>query len=223
MSEIAIQYGVHNNNPNPPQPLVATIAASTATAAIFELGKTIALHGTIVTKSGKAYFRLRDDTLIQVFSAKEVSNEIKEKLAMEGYELTVKGVLGEYRGTKQIQPAADTDITFGTAPAIPTYETLDAITATIANYTDGKYVKLTGTIITQKNGKYTDSYITLSDGNKIKLFPANSASISKAKTDSLKKDGQKVTISGKFEDYIDNKGAKIYELIYIKDSDVEIQ
>ena len=222
MSEIAIQYGVHNNNPNPPQPLVATIAASTATAAIFELGKTIALHGTIVTKSGKAYFCLRDDTLIQVFSAKEVSNEIKEKLAMEGYELTVKGVLGEYRGTKQIQPAADTDITFGTAPATPTYETLDAITATIANYTDGKYVKLHGTITVEGTGKSTKSYNLLKDNTKIQLYAANISSISKNKQDKLKTAGQGVAILGKFENYTNTKDNTIRELIYIN-SDVEIQ
>ena len=181
------------------------------------------MHGVLVSKGGKGYFKLGDGTLIQVYSSTKNINETKEKIAMGGYEVTIKGTFGLHNGTKQIQYTKAEDVTFGQAPATPTYEALDASTATIANYADGKYVKLTGTIITQKNGKYTDSYITLSDGNKIKLFPANSASISKAKADSLKKDGQKVTISGKFEDYIDNKGAKIYELIYIKDSDVEIQ
>ena len=213
-------WGSGNNNPQPP---AATIEASTATVAVFEENKVVTMHGVLVSKGGKGYFKLGDGTLIQVYSSTKNINETKEKIAMGGYEVTIKGTFGLHNGTKQIQYTKAEDVTFGQAPATPTYEALDASTATIANYADGKYVKLTGTIITQKNGKYTDSYITLSDGNKIKLFPANSASISKTKTDSLKKDGQKVTISGKFEDYIDNKGAKIYELIYIKDSDVEIQ
>ena len=213
-------WGSGNNNPQPP---AETIEASTATVAVFEENKVVTMHGVLVSKGGKGYFKLGDGTLIQVYSSTKNINETKEKIAMGGYEVTIKGTFGLHNGTKQIQYTKAEDVTFGQAPATPTYEALDASTATIANYADGKYVKLTGTIITQKNGKYTDSYITLSDGNKIKLFPANSASISKAKTDSLKKDGQKVTISGKFEDYIDNKGAKIYELIYIKDSDVEIQ
>lgn len=213
-------WGSGNNNPQPP---AETIEASTATVAVFEENKVVTMHGVLVSKGGKGYFKLGDGTLIQVYSSTKNINETKEKIAMGGYEVTIKGTFGLHNGTKQIQYTKAEDVTFGQAPATPTYEALDASTATIANYADGKYVKLTGTIITQKNGKYTDSYITLSDGNKIKLFPANSASISKAKTDSLKKDGQKVTVSGKFEDYIDNKGAKIYELIYIKDSDVEIQ
>ena len=213
-------WGSGNNNPQPP---AETIEASTATVAVFEENKVVTMHGVLVSKGGKGYFKLGDGTLIQVYSSAKNINETKEKIAMGGYEVTIKGTFGLHNGTKQIQYTKAEDVTFGQAPATPTYEALDASTATIANYADGKYVKLTGTIITQKNGKYTDSYITLSDGNKIKLFPANSASISKAKTDSLKKDGQKVTVSGKFEDYIDNKGAKIYELIYIKDSDVEIQ
>lgn len=213
-------WGSGNNNPQPP---AETIEASTATVAVFEENKVVTMHGVLVSKGGKGYFKLGDGTLIQVYSSTKNINETKEKIAMGGYEVTIKGTFGLHNGTKQIQYTKAEDVTFGQAPATHTYEALDASTATIANYADGKYVKLTGTIITQKNGKYTDSYITLSDGNKIKLFPANSASISKAKTDSLKKDGQKVTISGKFEDYIDNKGAKIYELIYIKDSDVEIQ
>ena len=213
-------WGSGNNNPQPP---AETIEASTATVAVFEENKVVTMHGVLVSKGGKGYFKLGDGTLIQVYSSTKNINETKEKIAMGGYEVTIKGTFGLHNGTKQIQYTKAEDVTFGQAPATPTYEALDASTATIANYADGKYVKLTGTIITQKNGKYTDSYITLSDGNKIKLFPANSASISKAKTDSLKKDGQKVTISGKFEDYIDNKGVKIYELIYIKDSDVEIQ
>ena len=213
-------WGSGNNNPQPP---AETIEASTATVAVFEENKVVTMHGVLVSKGGKGYFKLGDGTLIQVYSSTKNINETKEKIAMGGYEVTIKGTFGLHNGTKQIQYTKAEDVTFGQAPATPTYEALDASTATIANYADGKYVKLTGTIITQKNGKYTDSYITLSDGNKIKLFPANSASISKAKADSLKKDGQKVTISGKFEDYIDNKGAKIYELIYIKDSDVEIQ
>jgi len=213
-------WGSGNNNPQPP---AETIEASTATVAVFKENKVVTMHGVLVSKGGKGYFKLGDGTLIQVYSSTKNINETKEKIAMGGYEVTIKGTFGLHNGTKQIQYTKAEDVTFGQAPATPTYEALDASTATIANYADGKYVKLTGTIITQKNGKYTDSYITLSDGNKIKLFPANSASISKAKTDSLKKDGQKVTVSGKFEDYIDNKGAKIYELIYIKDSDVEIQ
>ena len=208
-------------NAGAPQPST-TIEANTATAAIFEDGKTISLHGTIITKAGRAHFRLSDGTLIQVYPAKDVSNEVKEKLATEGYEVTVKGVLGEFKGTKQIQPAADADVTFGTAPVAPTYQTLNASTATMANYADGKYVKLHGTITVEGTGKNAKSYILLSDNTKIQLYAANIGSISKDKQDKLKTSGQQVTIAGKFENYTDAKGNTIHELIYVKDSDVEL-
>ena len=131
-------------------------------------------------------------------------------------------MLGEFKGTKQIQPAADADVTFGTAPAAPTYQTLNASTATMANYADGKYVKLHGTITVEGTGKNAKSYILLSDNTKIQLYAANIGSISKSKQTKLKTAGQQVTIAGKFENYTDTKGNTIHELIYVKDSDVEL-
>ena len=199
---------------------VETIEASTATESIFKEGKTIALHGTIITKGGRAHFKLSNGTLIQVYPAKEVSNEVKEKLATEGYEVTVKGELGKYNNTMQIKPATDADITFGTAPAAPNYEALEASTATKADYAAGKYVKLHGTITVEGTGKNIKSYIFLKDNTKIQLYAANIGSISKNKQDKLKTSGQEVTVSGKFEDYTDAKGNTIHELIYVKDSDV---
>lgn len=200
---------------------VETIEAATANASIYEKDKVVKIHGTSITKGGKAHFKLSDETLIQVYinnKNTKISNEVKEKLATEGYELTVKGKLGEYNGTKQIEVSEEADIVFGTAPAAPTYTPLEATTATVADYANGKYVKLHGNITVE--GKH--SYIVLKDNTKIQLYAANFGSISKEKAEKLKVAGQEVTISGKFEEYNPNPNEVVRELIYVKDTDIEL-
>ena len=197
---------------------VETIEAATATASVFQENKLVKIHGITISKGGRPYFKLADGTLIQIYAPKEakVSDADMEKLTTEGYELTVKGTLSDFKGTKQIKVEQASDITFGSAPTAPTYTPLDASTATLADYADGKYVKLHGTISFENK----HSYIILKDNTKIQLFTANTSAISKEKNDKLKITGQEVTISGKFEDYNPAPNNVIRELIYFKDSDV---
>ena len=72
---------------------VVSLEASTATVADYVVGKNVKLHGTIITKAGRAYFKLSDNTLIQIASETDLqlTDATIEKLATQGYELTATG------------------------------------------------------------------------------------------------------------------------------------
>ncbi|GJH41104.1 hypothetical protein RCZ04_16540 [Capnocytophaga sp. HP1101] len=204
---------------------VETLEASNATVADYVVGKTVKLHGTTVVKSGRTYIVFKDGTEIQVYSAKGVtiSDEAKEKLATEGYEINVTGVFTDYtlkNGTvvKEILYSKESDIEFIKAPAAITYVEVDATTATLANdYQNGKHVILKNATLKVEGNK---SYVVFTDGNKIQLYSPNFSSLSKDAKAKLGTDGQVLTsIKGKFEDYTAN-GNTVHQLVYAAESDI---
>ena len=204
---------------------VVSLEASTATVADYVVGKNVKLHGIITVKSSRTYITFKDGTEIQVYAPREVtiSQAAKDKLLMAGYEIAVTGVFTDYplkNGTvvKEIVYSKESDIEFIKAPAtVPQITTLDAATATAADFTNniGKKVKLTGTI-TEKAKK---SYIKFSDGTEIQLYIAGYGNLDKSFKDKMKQ-GTKITITGEFSEYGKDK---IKQLTYKAITDVEFK
>lgn len=204
---------------------VVSLEASTATVADYVVGKHVKLHGIITVKSSRTYITFKDGTEIQVYAPREVtiSQAAKDKLLMAGYEIAVTGVFTDFalkNGTvvKEIVYSKESDIEFIKAPAtVPQITTLDAATATAADFTNniGKKVKLTGTI-TEKAKK---SYIKFSDGTEIQLYIAGYGKLDKSFKDKMKQ-GTKITITGEFSEYGKDK---IKQLTYKAITDVEFK
>lgn len=204
---------------------VVSLEASTATVADYVVGKNVKLHGIITVKSSRTYITFKDGTEIQVYAPREVtiSQAAKDKLLMAGYEIAVTGVFTDFalkNGTvvKEIVYSKESDIEFIKAPAtVPQITTLDAATATAADFTNniGKKVKLTGTI-TEKAKK---SYIKFSDGTEIQLYIAGYGNLDKSFKDKMKQ-GTKITITGEFSEYGKDK---IKQLTYKAITDVEFK
>ena len=204
---------------------VVSLEASTATVADYVVGKNVKLHGIITVKSSRTYITFKDGTEIQVYAPREVtiSQAAKDKLLMAGYEIAVTGVFTDFalkNGTvvKEIVYSKESDIEFIKAPAtVPQITTLDAATATVADFTNniGKKVKLTGTI-TEKANK---SYIKFSDGTEIQLYIAGYGKLDKSFKDKMKQ-GTKITITGEFSEYGKDK---IKQLTYKAITDVEFK
>lgn len=204
---------------------VVSLEASTATVADYVVGKHVKLHGIITVKSSRTYITFKDGTEIQVYAPREVtiSQAAKDKLLMAGYEIAVTGVFTDFalkNGTvvKEIVYSKESDIEFIKAPAtVPQITTLDAATATVADFTNniGKKVKLTGTI-TEKAKK---SYIKFSDGTEIQLYIAGYGNLDKSFKDKMKQ-GTKITITGEFSEYGKDK---IKQLTYKAITDVEFK
>jgi len=204
---------------------VVSLEASTATVADYVVGKNVKLHGIITVKSSRTYITFKDGTEIQVYAPREVtiSQAAKDKLLMAGYEIAVTGVFTDFalkNGTvvKEIVYSKESDIEFIKAPAtVPQITTLDATTATAADFTNniGKKVKLTGTI-TEKAKK---SYIKFSDGTEIQLYIAGYGNLDKSFKDKMKQ-GTKITITGEFSEYGKDK---IKQLTYKAITDVEFK
>ena len=204
---------------------VVSLEASTATVADYVVGKHVKLHGIITVKSSRTYITFKDGTEIQVYAPREVtiSQAAKDKLLMAGYEIAVTGVFTDFalkNGTvvKEIVYSKESDIEFIKAPAtVPQITTLDAATATAADFTNniGKKVKLTGTI-TEKAKK---SYIKFSDGTEIQLYIAGYGNLDKSFKDKMKQ-GTKITITGEFSEYGKDK---IKQLTYKAITDVEFK
>lgn len=204
---------------------VVSLEASTATVADYVVGKHVKLHGIITVKSNRTYITFKDGTEIQVYAPREVtiSQAAKDKLLMAGYEIAVTGVFTDFalkNGTvvKEIVYSKESDIEFIKAPAtVPQITTLDAATATAADFTNniGKKVKLTGTI-TEKANK---SYIKFSDGTEIQLYIAGYGKLDKSFKDKMKQ-GTKITITGEFSEYGKDK---IKQLTYKAITDVEFK
>lgn len=200
---------------------VVTLDAATATVADYVVGKNVKLHGTIITKAGRAYFKLSDNTLIQIApeSDLQLTDATIEKLATQGYELTATGKFENFtpkkgEPIKEIKISKEADLVFGTAPA-KTYANLEEINASTESlasvYQEGKLVKLYGKI-SVKNKK---SYITFSDGGEVQLFSPIYSTLSKEVQNKLGTEGQQVTILGKFEDYVGKDNTITHELIYV--------
>ena len=200
---------------------VVALDAATATVADYVVGKNVKLHGTIITKAGRAYFKLSDNTLIQIApeSDLQLTDATIEKLATQGYELTATGKFENFTPKKgdpikEIKISKEADLVFGTAPA-KTYANLEEINASTESltsvYQEGKLVKLHGKI-SVKNKK---SYITFSDGGEVQLFSPIYSTLSKEVQNKLGTEGQQVTILGKFEDYVGKDNTITHELIYV--------
>ena len=183
---------------------VVSLEASTATVADYVVGKHVKLHGIITVKSSRTYITFKDGTEIQVYAPREVtiSQAAKDKLLMAGYEIAVTGVFTDYplkNGTvvKEIVYSKESDIEFIKAPAtVPQITTLDATTATVADFeaNKDKRVLLKGTLTPE--GKNT--YIHLSDNTKIQVFIVSSAfkKLSAEAKNKLKTAGQKIEVKG---------------------------
>lgn len=200
---------------------VVSLEASTATVADYVVGKNVKLHGTIITKAGRAYFKLSDNTLIQIAPETDLqlTDAAIEKLGTQGYELTATGKFENFTPKKgdpikEIKISKEADLVFGTAPA-KTYANLEEINASTESlasvYQEGKLVKLHGKI-SVKNKK---SYITFSDGGEVQLFSPIYSTLSKEVQNKLGTEGQQVTILGKFEDYVGKDNTITHELIYV--------
>ena len=200
---------------------VVALDAATATVADYVVGKNVKLHGTIITKAGRAYFKLSDNTLIQIAPENDLqlTDATIEKLGTQGYELTATGKFENFTPKKgdpikEIKISKEADLVFGTAPA-KTYANLEEINASTESltsvYQEGKLVKLHGKI-SVKNKK---SYITFSDGGEVQLFSPIYSTLSKEVQNKLGTEGQQVTILGKFEDYVGKDNTITHELIYV--------
>ena len=196
---------------------VETVEASTATAASFVEGKKVKLHGNLTVEGTKAYILFSDGTKIQLYTRnfKNISNENKTNLKENGKEVTVTGTFGKFNNTLQISYEQDSDLVWGASNNNPnppaTVETVEASTATAANFVEGKKVKLHGNLTVENNR----SYIVFSDGTKIQLYIKNFKNLSKESKDNLKVNGKEVTVTGTF-----SKHNTTLQIAYEQDSDL---
>ena len=198
--------------PKPEQPVV-TLEASTATVNDYQAGKVVKLHGNIVIEGNKSYFKFSDNTLIQIFAPKKtfdaLTEEAKNKLKIAGQELTVVGTFTNYNDVKEIVYEKEADLTFGKTPEAkpePKPEqpvvTLEASTATVNDFQEGKVVKIHGKITVQVEGKYNRSYFKFSDGTLIQFHVKNyEKTLSPEVRTKLETEGQEVTVKGTFKTY----------------------
>ena len=198
--------------PKPEQPVV-TLEASTATINDYQAGKVVKLHGNIVIEGNKSYFKFSDNTLIQIFAPKKtfdvLTNEAKDKLKIAGQELTVVGTFTNYNDVKEIVYEKEADLTFGKTPEAkpePKPEqpvvTLEASTATVNDFQEGKVVKIHGTITIQVENKHKRSYFKFSDGTLIQFYVKDyEKTLSQEIRTKLETEGQEVTVKGTFKTY----------------------
>ena len=92
-----------------------------------------------------------------------------------------------------------------------TVETVEASTATAANFVEGKKVKLHGNLTVEG----TKSYIVFSDGTKIQLYIKNFKNLSRENKANLKENGKEVTVTGTF-----GKFNNTLQISYEQDSDL---
>ena len=199
----------------PEQPVV-TLEASTATVNDYQAGKTVKLHGNIVIEGNKSYFKFSDNTLIQIYASKKVfdalTDEAKTKLKTADQELTVVGVFTDFKAkdgsiVKEIVYEKEADLTFGKTPEAkpePKPEqpvvTLEASTATVNDFEEGKVVKIHGTITIQVENKHKRSYFKFSDGTLIQFYVKNyDKTLSQDIRTKLETEGQEVTVKGTFK------------------------
>ena len=198
--------------PKPEQPVV-TLEASTATVNDYQAGKVVKLHGNIVIEGNKSYFKFSDNTLIQIFAPKKtfdaLTEEAKNKLKIAGQELTVVGTFTNYNDVKEIVYEKEVDLTFGKTPEAkpePKPEqpvvTLEASTATVNDFQEGKVVKIHGTITIQVENKHKRSYFKFSDGTLIQFYVKDyEKTLSQEVRTKLETEGQEVIVKGKFNTF----------------------
>lgn len=215
------RFEVNNN--------LKVIEAAKATVADYVAGKKAKVHGNIVIESGRSYFVFKDGTKIQIYGKTKTSasEESKAKLGTAGQEVTVTGTFTDFtlkNGTivKEIIYENDSDLEFGNVapPAPPSTEitTLEAKTATAADYVVGKKVSLHGTV-KLINGKFTG--IQFGDGTIIQIQAKKGlwTTLPKDFQTKMSTEGQEITVVGTFTDF--KKGEEtIKELVYESANDV---
>ena len=188
----------------------------------------VKLHGEIAeVTNGRSYFKFSDGTLVQIFTPtfKDLKEETTKKLKTVGQELTVVGTFTDYplkNGTvvKEILYKSEADLTFGKTPEVkpePKPEqpvvTLEASTATVNDFQEGKVVKLHGNIVIEGN----KSYFKFSDNTLIQIFAPKKTfdALTEEAKNKLKIAGQELTVVGTFTNYNDVK-----EIVYEKEADL---
>lgn len=189
--------------------------------------KKVTIKGLITIQNTRAYFKLKDNTLIQIYASKNVfdalSDDTKNKLAINGQEVTVTGTFTDYTDKsgnliKEIVYTKEGDLVFG-ATSVETIAELEASKATLADYAHNKKVKLHGNIVAEG----TKSYFKLSDNTMILIFAHKSVfDVLSAETKTkLATTGQEVTVTGTFTDYTDKSSGNLTrEILYTKESDL---
>lgn len=203
--------------------------------------KKVKLHGEIaeVTK-GKSYFKFGDGTLVQIFTHKfkELPKEVSDKLKVVGQELTVVGTFTDFKAkdgsiVKEIIYESEADLTFGKTPeSKPEVKpqpqpqepiaTLEATTATVSDFQEGKEVRLHGKLFIE--GRY--AYFKFADNTLIQLYTPTEVykTLPKEVKDKLKTADQEVTIKGKFHnhEYTDKDKVKheVKQIVYQHKEDI---
>jgi len=107
-------FGAASNNPQPqPQPS-GVLEADNATVSDFIVGKEVKLHGSIVRKDNRSYFKFKDDTLIQFYvpGYGKLPKNVRTRLETEGQKVTVSGTFSEHNSTRQIAFKKAEDLAF---------------------------------------------------------------------------------------------------------------
>lgn len=121
-SDITVVGSGNNSGPA----TITELEASTATVSDYAVGKKAKLHGNITIDKGKPHFKLSDGTMIQIYAEKavfdKISQEAKNKLKVEGQEVTVTGTFKDYTNPKtnvtikEIVYEKEADLVFGKTP-----------------------------------------------------------------------------------------------------------
>ena len=205
-------YESENNlafgNPPAPKPTLV-LEANTATASHFEEGRKAKIHGLITVKGSSTYFKFKDGTEIQIYTDNfnNISQETKDKLKQEGYELTATGTFRTKGTVKRLVYESENDLAFGNPPAPkPTLE-IEASTATINQFEENREAKIHGNI-TVKNG---NSYFKFQDGTLIQIFAYKSVkeAFSAEEKKKFTTEGQELTVTGTFVTYNGIKEIKV--------------
>ena len=125
-------------------------------------------------------------------------------------------MVSNYADIKVVSSATTTSTQTSTQTAT-TVVSLEASTATVADYVVGKHVKLHG-IITVKSSR---TYITFKDGTEIQVYAPREVTISQATKDKLLMAGYEIAVTGVFTDFALKNGTVVKEIVYSKESDIE--
>ena len=125
-------------------------------------------------------------------------------------------MVSNYADIKVVSSATTTSTQTSTQTAT-TVVSLEASTATVADYVVGKHVKLHG-IITVKSSR---TYITFKDGTEIQVYAPREVTISQAAKDKLLMAGYEIAVTGVFTDFALKNGTVVKEIVYNKESDIE--
>ena len=125
-------------------------------------------------------------------------------------------MVSNYADIKVVSSATTTSTQTSTQTAT-TVVSLEASTATVADYVVGKHVKLHG-IITVKSSR---TYITFKDGTEIQVYAPREVTLSQAAKDKLLMAGYEIAVTGVFTDFALKNGTVVKEIVYSKESDIE--